>query len=200
MSETRAVNSRKNEDDQGMKVPHLSEILLVSLHCLFFWKIASELLSFHGFFTSKRTFDHYLVWKACTQFQKIWSWRRYKCPKFVKNALIFLVTLHPFCFKKVASKMQFFLGFFISKRTFGGDFGWNVFTHFQNIFSWTRYDYSDLETKTQITFVALLRFLLSKISIKNVEFWGSFPLKNLCWQLLFNFTTNCQKGSKLMIF
>ena len=81
---------------------------MVSLHCFCFWKIASKLLSFHGFFTSNRIFDDYFVWKACTQFQKIWSWTRYERPKFVKNALIF--------WSHSTLKNAIFSGFFLSLK------------------------------------------------------------------------------------
>ena len=70
------------------------------------------------FLSQETTFSGYFVLKECTLFQKIWSWTRYKRPKFVRYIEVVLDARHRFCIWKVASKKQILQVFLPLKEPF----------------------------------------------------------------------------------
>ena len=65
--------------------------------------------------------------------------------------------------------------FFISKKTIGNCFQWNVYTHFQKIYSWIRHEHSEI--LWEIALVVLLRFGFKIIASKMSDFKDFLPLK-----------------------
>ena len=98
--------------------------------------------------------------------------KRYELCKYIRRTKSFLVALLHFCFRRIASKMVSFQGFFTFKRTFGSYIEQNVCTHLENICSWTRSECSKFITNTYIFWLLFHPFCSRKIASEMLNFQG----------------------------
>ena len=83
----RAPTARIYVSEQAIEMPNWSKTFqTVRLHSsVFSLEKESKNLICQNFFTSNRPFGGYFQWNACTDFQKISSWTRYRDAKLIKN-------------------------------------------------------------------------------------------------------------------
>ena len=134
-NKTRAPISRIYVSETSMSIPNFLGKLQ------FFWPHFS-------FFVLEYKLWKWNEWNVCTYFQKICSWTRYTNSRFIRDKSIFFVSHLRFRFPKIALKVLNFCIFFISKRTVGGYFWWNVCIHFQKVCIVTRFEHSKFVKKT----------------------------------------------------
>lgn len=91
----------------------------------------------------------------CSHFQNTSIWKRHQHFNFIIDTCFLLVSPLPFCFRKKPYKSKFST-FLNSKGAFGGNFHWNMHTHFQKRCTWTRHEHSKFIGETEISLVALL--------------------------------------------
>ena len=120
-------------------------------------------ISFPSFFTSRKPFDSYFQWNACTYFQKVCSWATYSDAKLIKSISSYWPNSTVFALEKWPKNLNFRV-YFNSNSPFSGYFEWSAWTYFQKIYSWARYSDAKLIKNILNFLVALLPFCFTKTS------------------------------------
>ena len=99
-NEMRAPTSRKYVAEKGNDAKLIKTISnFLSHFSVFALEKPPKHLNFQSLFTTNIHFGGNFQWKACTYFQKICNWARYKDAKLIKNNSQFLVALLRFGFE-----------------------------------------------------------------------------------------------------
>lgn len=114
--------------------------------------------NFWDFLALKEAIGYYFQWITCIHFPKIFSWAGYQCFNSMRKTQIALVALFRFCLEIIALKTLIFEVLSNSKRTIGGDIGWNTCTHFHKSCSCSWYKCHKMIWKTYINLFGLFCF------------------------------------------
>ena len=157
-----------------MSIPNLSKKLILSWShsYVFVLKKALKMPNFQVLLTMVTTSSEACVLTS----RKNVSKPGMSIPDLSEKIMIFLAAVLRFCFKKAAKNLNF-QSFFISNKSFGGYFQWNLYTHFQKVCSWARYNNAQFMIDTSVFLVAFLCFCFTKTTLKMLSFQGFFTPK-----------------------
>ena len=157
--ETRAPTCRKHVSEQAIVISNWS------IKFQTFWSHSSVFplekqpknLNFHSFFTSNKPFVGYFQWRRARTSRKYLAKQGVVMPNWTKIIQTFRSHSSISTIENLPKNLNF-QSLFISNRSFGGYFQWNVCTYFQRIYSLTMYSDAKLIKNNSKFLVTLLRF------------------------------------------